>query len=418
MIRRVVLAFILLIFFTFPVNAEQKQISPLKVSGNQIVRVSDNKPISLVGLALYNGVFNDKGGASENMPSWVLDEKDLILFKTLGINVVRYCFSYKWFLQEKWLDVFDKHLRLFEKYKIYVILNMHVPPGSGNNWGTSVGDELFSKKNWELFLNVWKKVVSRFKGRPIIAAYEPFSEPKPENYEQLVKKTNEVVSAIRQIEKDDNKQHIVVVANPVGLRTGGKTIWEFHSLFKLIDKNILYTFHFYEPWAFTHQPEPKEIYWLSSEEKKKLPKEYKYPTQCFWIKGKIDKKSLEETIKKYVAWADKNNVPLYLGEFGLTNRAPIKDKCKWIKDILEIVSKYKIKHWTYWCYKEVYAYRYGFSLVNVLPEDIEKKDIWEQNHFKSDTIKVNSMNKLIFKLLFQKHNCPDYLNTKGLMHEF
>ena len=370
---------IILLFFGATASVSQKTPDALKISGNQIVRVGSNKPIILKGIGLGNGVFNNKGGGSEKIPSWALTEKDVIFLKKLGCNVVRYCFSYKWFLKDKNFMILDKHLALLEKHGIYVFLNMHIPPGSGTKYGETISDELFAKENWKIFLNVWKKIVKRYKGRAIIAAYEPLSEPKPQDYEEMREKTNEILSLIRQVEKGEENQHIVIIANPEGLRKDGKTIWGQYPFFKVEDDNILYTFHFYKPWEFTGQPE------------------YKTEKGSFF-----DKKMLAEKMEDFIVWAQKENVPLYLGEFGVINRAALSDRIRWTKYVLELISRYKITAWTYWNYKKDYSYRYDWALLNVYPDDFSTRNDWERNHFKNDIIKVNSMNEKLFNLLKSK----------------
>ena len=380
-------------------DAQANNLGFLQISGNKIINSESNKPVFLRGLALSNGVFNDKGSASSEMPSWALNEDDVVFFKKMGASVVRYCFSYKWLLDDKGFEKLDEHLKLFEKHGIYVILNMHIPPGSGSEWGKSVGDELFVKENWDIFVQIWEKIAKRYRGRAVIAAYEPFSEPKPKTYDQLVAKTKEIVAAIRKIEANDKLKHIIIVTRPEALRENGVTTFKSYPLFELDEPNILYTFHFYEPWAFTHQPEAKDLYWLDAEQKENLPQVYHYPTECSWMVGQYSREQMEKVICSHVKWAEENNVPLYVGEFGATNRAPIEDKKKWLADVLAILAKYNIPAWTYWDYKNAYGWRYDFSLVNVLPNNFEEHNVWSKAHIKQDIKEVNKRGQQIIALL-------------------
>ena len=245
---------LLLSFFALLIldhRAYPQNIDFLKVSGSKIVNVRTGAPVKLKGVALSNGVYNNKGGASEKMPDWALNEKDVIFLKDLGATGVRYCINYKWIMNENGFRVIDRDLALFEKHGLYVILNLHVPPGSGTSWGQTVSEDLFYDPNWVLFMDLWKKLATRYKRRAIIAAYEPFNEPKPENIASFKKKTDEFVSLVRSIEKDEPHQHIIVATNPIGLRKNGITTFINLPIPKINDNNILYNFHFYSPGFFT-----------------------------------------------------------------------------------------------------------------------------------------------------------------------
>ncbi|MFL5729467.1 MAG: glycoside hydrolase family 5 protein [Cytophagaceae bacterium] len=86
-------------------------------------------------------------------------------------------------------------------------------------------------------------------------------------------------------------------------------------------------------------------------------------------KGKTtgrDKEYLEEELKKYLAFGEKNNVPLYCGEFGVINNCfQGKGGLQWVNDMLDLFEKYNV-HYTYHSYHEdAFGLYYGY---NTLPD--------------------------------------------------
>jgi hypothetical protein len=138
------------------------------------------------------------------------------------------------------------------------------------------------------------------------------------------------------------------------------------------DRNIIYNFHFYEPFAFTHQgatwagpnvPFYKNVPYPSSPENVSEvldtiadePARYNLLRygEDGWNSGRI-----EREIGAAAAWAAKHQVPLTCNEFGTYRRlAPAADRAVWIRDMRTALEKYGIG-WTMWDYAG------GFAVVN------------------------------------------------------
>jgi endoglucanase len=84
--------------------------------------------------------------------------------------------------------------------------------------------------------------------------------------------------------------------------------------------------------------------------------------------GKItgrNKEYLEGEVKKYLAFGQKHNVPLYCGEFGVISGcfAPGKGGLNWVSDMLDIFEKYQV-HYTYHSYHEdAFGLYYGYNTL-------------------------------------------------------
>ncbi|MGN1422364.1 MAG: glycoside hydrolase family 5 protein [Oscillospiraceae bacterium] len=137
--------------------------------------------------------------------------------------------------------------------------------------------------------------------------------------------------------------------------------WNSVHTLRLLDKpydeNIVFNFHFYEPFLFTHQSAP----WLPA-----IPKgEMNYPAtmeryrrlseqiNCFGsgLKNTDEMGAgfMELLIIEAVNAAENAGVPLYCREYGVDYFAPPTDTLAWFRDIHSVFEKYGIGRavWTY-----------------------------------------------------------------------
>jgi endoglucanase len=138
------------------------------------------------------------------------------------------------------------------------------------------------------------------------------------------------------------------------------------------DRNIIYNFHFYEPFAFTHQgaawagPNPpfyKNIPYPSNPENvsKILDTIQNQPARDNLVRYGEDRWNaarIDREISTAAAWAARNHVPITCNEFGTYRKvAPPADRAVWIRDMRTALEKYGIG-WTMWDYAG------GFGVVN------------------------------------------------------
>ena len=127
------------------------------------------------------------------------------------------------------------------------------------------------------------------------------------------------------------------------------------------DENIIYTFHYYDPFIFTHQgatwageglPELKGVEFPFSK-KIKVPKTAKGK----WVEGLIKNYEKDSTADKMFAdlkaakdWSEKHNVPIFLGEFGsFAKFATEESRCRHAKIIYTALGKLDIPNaWWEW----------------------------------------------------------------------
>jgi endoglucanase len=126
---------------------------------------------------------------------------------------------------------------------------------------------------------------------------------------------------------------------------------------------IIYNFHFYDPFLFTHQG-ASWIDWVPAALGKNIP----YPsspaavaplaaaatntelknTLTWYGDQRINIDSLDKWIKVAVDWAAANKVPLINNEFGsYSPNAPRQSRLTYLKDVRTVMEKYKIG-WAMW----------------------------------------------------------------------
>jgi len=133
----------------------------------------------------------------------------------------------------------------------------------------------------------------------------------------------------------------------------------------LSDPNIIYTFHDYEPFPFTHQgatwtdprvrPE-RAIPYPSTPENiaSKLSQEPTLDGQYFldeYGENRWDAARVENSIEFAAKWSALHHVPVYCGEFGvLRDYAPPADRARWLHDMRVALEKNHIG-WAMWDYQ-------------------------------------------------------------------
>lgn len=129
------------------------------------------------------------------------------------------------------------------------------------------------------------------------------------------------------------------------------------------DPNIIYTFHFYDPFIFTHQgatwagsglPDLKDVpFPANSTTKITVPTAAKGT----WIEGAINNYANEATydviyrnLETAKTWSTAKNVPVFLGEFGSYNlNADADSRCRHAEAIYVALSKLQIPSaWWEW----------------------------------------------------------------------
>jgi endoglucanase len=190
-------------------------------------------------------------------------------------------------------------------------------------------------------IRLWKDLSLHVRQWPnSMLAYEFMNEPVAEQAEQWNRLLNRVADSIRSWE---GERTLVI----------GSNMWQSVNTFDQLrvpagDKNILLSFHFYEPFHLTH-------YKASWTDLKDFTGQVQYPGQVV-VNGKpgaesrtYNRDTLERMMAKAFRLADSLRLPLYCGEFGVIDTAPEEAKVAWYRDMIAIFDKRNVAYanWNY-----------------------------------------------------------------------
>ena len=137
----------------------------------------------------------------------------------------------------------------------------------------------------------------------------------------------------------------------------------FASLEPVVDENVLYSFHLYEPLLFTHQRAP----WIphkNFQQVNSYPGDYslvepmhgnKLPAETgFW-----DQSRMRDFLRPVLDFRDRTKLPVACNEFGVFLKADRLSQLAWIEDLMEIFREYDIGY-SYWNFKNL-----DFGIISV-----------------------------------------------------
>lgn len=260
-------------------------------------------------------------------------------------------------LKDEYLKYLDNALDIILAHGLAVIVDIHP------------SDEFKVKLNSndrqiEAFATFWRALAQHLSTRdPERVFLEVINEPMVEDGYRWLGMQGKLITAIRA----GAPRHTIIAS---GHRWSG--LPELLFLIPYSDRNIIYNFHFYEPFAFTHQGATwagptvafyKNVPYPSNPENVSkildpIHDETARNNLLRYGEDRWDAKRIDLEIGKAAAWAAKYHVPLTCNEFGtFRNFAPATDRAAWIRDMRTALEKYGIG-WTMWDYAG------GFGVVN------------------------------------------------------
>lgn len=289
---------------------------------------------------------------------------DLAQIRALGLTFVRVPIdlgflmddSQATLLQPERLAVLDEAIQQILAADLGVIVDLHstsLADSDASNYSAALEDPAF----FEVFKTFWGFFAAHLSQYdPAQLFIEPMNEPvfydDPSQWEGL---QADLLSVIRQAAP----QHTLIATS-----AHWSNLHTFIQLTPLPDPNIIYNFHFYEPFAFTHQGAE----W-SSDEVKPL-RNVPYPSSPEAIRSATlteedsaaraflqaygqanhHRETLRAQIQQAVAWAEEHGVALLCDEFGTYKTySPAEDRAVWIEDVRTIFEEFGIG-WAMWEY--------------------------------------------------------------------
>ena len=270
----------------------------------------------------------------DRIASWGLDhirvpvDYDVFMKETSEMDVIN----------EKGMSHIDDCIGWCRDAGLNMILDLHKAKGYMFDTQAVADPDLFFKDETlqEAFYETWEMFAEKYGKYNDMLAFELLNEVVNADYES---KWNEIAStAIKRVR---------AIAPDIYIIVGGV---HYNNVFKVagisvpIDNKIVYNFHCYEPLCFTHQ----KAYWvegMTSDFEAVYPETLEYYrkktgefakdhmgavyNECLEGEGDF----FDKLFKTAVEFASQKNVPLYCGEYGVIDQAPVADSLSWLKDI-------------------------------------------------------------------------------------
>jgi endoglucanase len=301
-----------------------------------------------------------QGSSAGSIQFTKFTKKDIADIKSLGCDIIRLPVAmhdmtsgsplYK--IDPLLFSFLDSVVTWCEDLHIYLILDNHSYDPNGD---TSPGVA-------DILVNVWSQVASHYKDRSGYILYEILNEPHGMTTSAWGTIQNQVINTIRAIDT----KHTIVVGG-----SGYNSYNELKNLPVYSDQKLLYTFHFYDPFVFTHQgatwvtpsmlPLSGVPFPYNSLEMPACPASLKGS----WIESNLNSYSangnvsyIKNLIDNAISFRDSRGVNVFCGEFGVyIPNSDNADRCYWYKAVKDYLNEKNIP-WTIWDYKG------GFGLFN------------------------------------------------------
>jgi endoglucanase len=284
-------------------------------------------------------------------------EDDVAFIKSIGYDHIRIPIDEEQMWDEdgnKELEAFNllhQALNWCDQHDLRAIVDLHIL--RSHHFNQEERPLWTDPKEQEKFVNLWKHLSSELsKYSTEKVAYELMNEAvadDPEDWNNLIAK------AVESIRTTEPKRFIVV----------GSNMWQKTETFDQLrvpenDRYIILSFHLYEPMLITHH----QASWtavrkydgpvqypgkpIKEEDLEKLSPEVREIVEN--SNEYFDQSVLEKKLEKPLDLAEKHNLQLYCGEWGVYKATPEEVALKWYEDVRQLFDKYNIA-WANWDYK-------------------------------------------------------------------
>ena len=223
---------------------------------------ANHDEVFIKGIGFGNNVF----GNPPLPPTNHHDEESYAELERMGFNSVRFLLNYRLFEEDSkpyqykqtgW-DWLDKNVAWAKKHNIRLVFNMHRMPGNGDGSGMGLYTD---KENQNRLRALWVAIAKRYANETAVAGYGLINEPvlpTRATYDDTIAPLREfyqtTATAIRKV----NKNHILFLERMLGYKTP-EGVWgrfpadENLDFAFIDDPNVVYEFHDYEPFIYSHQ---------------------------------------------------------------------------------------------------------------------------------------------------------------------
>ncbi len=213
------------------------------------------------------------------------------------------------------------------KYQLHPIINMHHH------------EDLFLNPTGgkERFLAQWSQIADFFKDYPDSLVFEVLNEPHNNLIPEL---WNDFFAEALEVIRVTNPSRAVLLGTALFGGLSGVPYLEIPN-----DPYIILSVHYYNPFQFTHQGagwvEADSDEWLGTR----------------WLDTKEERQTIKDEFSFTLEFAEDNNIPVHVGEFGAYYKADIDSRARWTTFLARWFEEQKFS-WAYW------GFSAGFGIYN------------------------------------------------------
>ena len=292
---------------------------------------------------------------------------DMALLKKLGFKTIRLPVAFRYFEEKKIplsevLARTDKVWKMCRKYGFRLIIDYHY--GNLNN-----ENHVQATHN---IINTWLAVATHYlKADADALFFEIYNEPPPIDPQVWKDAACNIVAAIRKL---DSRRTLLVGASNYN------SIYELSRFVPLKDNNIIYAFHFYEPFLFTHQgagwvgdqvattgvPFPYNEENFPPINPKAIGTAGEQNYNKYHLDG--NEQSVKDKLQIVKNWGQDNAVPLICSEYGSYNKyADLTSRCQYTRAVRQALKSLGIPG-ILWDYNTNFSIFNGSPSVEDLPD--------------------------------------------------
>lgn len=307
-------------------------------------------------------ITDPKGYTEEHFKTWVSDD-DLALIRTLGFYHVRVGVDPKPLFTPKQaeqiplekLRFLDAAVDRIVQHGLAVIITLQ-PDDDFQK------DLVKDDDSVEQFADFWRGLARHFAcqdghpgcvSRPDVIYFEVLNEPNLSDAYRWSGIQAKLVAAIRQSAPD----YTIVATGAQRSAIDGLLFME-----PVFDRNVVYSFHYYEPFVFTHQGANWSTNYLhrvahlsypsspasANAAAEKIPDALNMLYVTRYGLENWNKDRITADIAQVRKWASARGVRVICDEFGVHNKAPSDDRNLWIRDVRTALEP--DIGWTLWDY--------------------------------------------------------------------
>lgn len=297
--------------------------------------------------------------------------EDFVDIKSLGVDVIRLPINLhsmtqgapNYELDPLFVFFLDQVVDWAEELEMYLILDNHTFNPSVST-DPNIGDILNP---------VWLNMANHFKDRSEYVLYEVLNEPHGISNSLWGSIQGEVIETIRTV---DSTHTIIVGASDYNSFRSLQFIPEY------ADTNLIYTFHFYDPFVVTHQganwtdPSLANLSGIpfpyDAENMPEIPREL----VGTWVQGAFNNYSnegnttwVENALDIAIDFSETRGVPIFCGEFGVYNiNSTNETRVNWYDVVASYLTENNVS-WTIW------DYRGGFGVYEANSNELFDHDL-------------------------------------------